>query len=79
VRCFGENGDGQLGNGTNNDSADPVQVLGLSNAASLAVGNHHSCAVTRDERIVCWGTNAYGQLGTGNSTDSNQPLAVQGL
>jgi alpha-tubulin suppressor-like RCC1 family protein len=49
VQCWGENGDGQLGNARTNDSPVPVTVTGITGGASgdataIATGSKHSCA-----------------------------------
>ncbi len=36
----------QLGNGTNNHSSVPVQVLNLSNSVAIAGGGYHSLAIS---------------------------------
>jgi len=79
VLCWGDNQEGQLGNGRNVTSATPVFVSGLSNAASVSVGDVHACAVTADGQVLCWGDNQFGQLGNGTTVDSNVPVAAVGL
>ncbi len=43
VTCWGSNGDGQLGDGTNSDSRRPVEVSGLIGATSVVGGYGHTC------------------------------------
>ena len=35
---------------------------------TLAVGGGHSCAVTKDKKVLCWGKDSMGQLGNGSIT-----------
>ena len=78
VVCWGSNTFGQLGDGTNNDSAAPVAVQGVSNAIAIAAGGAHSCALRADHTAVCWGDNFDGQLGDGTKVDSVTPVQVAG-
>ncbi|MEM9458593.1 MAG: hypothetical protein AAGF11_30740 [Myxococcota bacterium] len=69
LRCWGDNGDGQLGyDHTNNigDDADPalagdVDVGGT--VIGLALGNRHTCALLKDGSVKCWGSGGSGVLG----------------
>ncbi|RYE42381.1 MAG: IPTL-CTERM sorting domain-containing protein [Hyphomicrobiales bacterium] len=80
VQCWGNNGNGQLGNGSLNNSSSPVAVSGLgSGVASLAAGFAHTCALTNAGSVQCWGNNGYGQLGNDPTTDSRTPVPVSGL
>ncbi|MFA4973687.1 MAG: hypothetical protein WC683_13840 [bacterium] len=77
VMCWGENTWGQLGNGTCDDSATPVSVVGLSSGVkSVAVGDDHTCVVMTSGGVKCWGDNEYGQLGVWPASFSNTPVDV---
>lgn len=84
--CWGNNSDGELGNGASVDgvatviSAVPVKVVNVSQATNVSTGNYHSCAVLSTGKVQCWGYNGTGQLGNGQSgTDSRSsvPVAVK--
>src|SRR5882672_5723251 len=63
VRCWGMNDRGQLGDGTQTDSATPVVVAGITGAAAVTGGGYHTCARFPDGTLQCWGRNDAGQLG----------------
>ncbi|WP_147443420.1 kelch-like protein [Corallococcus sp. AB011P] len=79
--AWGDNGYGQLGDGTTTQRLTPVpvQVQGLTGVAALATGYNHSLAVKQDGTVWAWGSNAYGQLGDGTTTQRLTPVQVQGL
>ncbi len=80
VRCWGENGNGQLGNGSTVRSTTPVNVEGLtSGVRAIATGNKHACAVKNDFTVFCWGDNSKGQLGDGTTVQRNRPVQVSGI
>jgi alpha-tubulin suppressor-like RCC1 family protein len=80
VKCWGNNHDGQLGDGTVTDHGRPVDVSGLTaGVKAIATGWRHSCAVTSVGRVVCWGNNHDGQLGDGTRADRKKPEDVVGL
>jgi alpha-tubulin suppressor-like RCC1 family protein len=77
VMCWGENEDGQLGDGTTILKNAPVDVLGLGGAVdAVSAGYNHTCTVTSGGRIQCWGNNAFGQLGDGTQTSRNTAMEV---
>jgi alpha-tubulin suppressor-like RCC1 family protein len=80
MQCWGNNANGQLGDGGTVRSTTPVTVTGLSGSATApAAGSNHSCALTSTGAVQCWGYNASGQLGNGNTTSSTSPVTVTGL
>ena len=79
VECWGQNLQGQLGDGTNVDSATPVQVAGVTDAVAISGGAHHTCAVLGDGSVVCWGLGEDGRLGDGGTTSAASPVTVARL
>jgi len=80
VLCWGGNGWGQLGDGTDTRWQYPVEVSGLSSGVMhVTAGTYHSCALTTAGAVKCWGNNGYGQLGDGTLEDRWIPVDVVGL
>jgi len=79
VKCWGENGKGQLGLGDTNDRGDasgemgdalPAVSLGAGRTAvAITAGAEHACALLDDASAKCWGENFLGQLGLGDTND----------
>ena len=77
VFAFGDNGDGQLGNGTTTASlTTPVYVPGIPEAVSIAAGDNHSLALASDGSVWSWGSNNTGQVGDGTTVDRLSPVKV---
>jgi alpha-tubulin suppressor-like RCC1 family protein len=80
VKCWGYNGDGQLGNGDRMSSEVAVAVLGLDHALAVAVSATNTCALRSDHTVVCWGDNSAGQIGNGETgEDVLTPTPVAGI
>lgn len=75
VWAWGENGSGQLGDGTAVDRAAPVQIPSLTGARDIALGADFSLALMADGTVRSWGANASGQLGIGTTTPRLAPAA----
>jgi alpha-tubulin suppressor-like RCC1 family protein len=78
VKCWGYNGQGQLGLGDTrkrgNDSGEmgenlPAVDLGTGRSAmAISAGGYHTCAILDDKSVKCWGSNNEGQLGLGDTS-----------
>ncbi|UED75879.1 RCC1 domain-containing protein [Brevibacillus sp. DP1.3A] len=80
VWAWGNNNYGQLGDGTKTNRFLPVQVKGLTDVVSVAVGNEQSFAIKKDGTVWAWGRNTQGRLGLGTNTMENMiPAKVAGL
>jgi alpha-tubulin suppressor-like RCC1 family protein len=79
--CWGENTDGELGNGSTVASLTPVAVdksgvLAGKRLVRIETDNHHTCALDDAGAAYCWGLNSEGQLGDGSTTSSTTAVAV---
>lgn len=78
VRCWGQNADGELGDGTTTNRHRPVVVSNpagtgpLTGAVQVAAGGRRTCALLQDGTVTCWGLND-GLVGTGSS----EPIATR--
>ncbi|MEE2677553.1 MAG: chromosome condensation regulator RCC1 [Myxococcota bacterium] len=75
LQCWGENLDGQLGDGTTTDRSSPGTVGGLGGAVSqVDLGHFHACAKLATGAGFCWGDNTLGQLGDGSLSSASTPV-----
>ena len=80
VRCWGYNGNNELGDGTTTNRLTPSTVSGLtSGVAAITAGADHGCALAASGAVRCWGGNWNAQLGDGTTTNRSTPTAVSGL
>ena len=79
ARCWGYNGNGALGDGTQTQSTIPVTVAGsLTTWTRITAGGFFSCGSTTSF-TQCWGDNGSGQLGSNEATGfSLTPVLVVG-
>ncbi len=83
VWTLGNNQDGQLGNGTNENRNTPGKVCidentELTNVVKIAVGTDHVLALTKEGKVYSWGQNSNGQLGVNDTTSSPYAKVVLG-
>ena len=91
VKCWGNNGRGQLGAFATIDSntqriGDSAGEMGSSlpflnfgtgrTAVQVSVGKLHACAVLDNADLMCWGEGDNGRLGYGNTSDLSTPSGV---
>src|ERR1035438_7848891 len=80
--CWGDNGSGQLGNGSTVGSSVPVAVdtsgvLAGQALTQITAGDASTCALDAAGAAYCWGNNGSGQLGDGGTvSNSSVPVAV---
>jgi alpha-tubulin suppressor-like RCC1 family protein len=79
VLAWGDNGFGQLGDGTRHSSSIPVRVRfpAGTKVTAVGVGSLHNLALTSAGQVLAWGSNVFGQLGNGSTTGSDTPVRVK--
>ncbi len=78
LMCWGSNEFGQLGERSTTDRPTPVPGPSID-AASVAGGAGHACAVDRGGAVWCWGDNRSGQVGDGGIPYASSPVAYSGI
>lgn len=80
IWCWGYNGRGQLGNGTQNQSTVPVRATTPLGRVfnKVVAGGQHVCALAVEGDAWCWGWGVSGLLGNGDSNGRLIPTAVSG-
>ena len=81
--CWGNNRNGQLGDGTTTVRLQPTMVAGVGDSVAVATSRSQdygfSCTVRSGGSVLCWGYNGNGQLGNGALTSSLTPVPVSGV
>lgn len=70
---WGENGSGQLGDGSTTSESTPFKVP-IDGAIAVAAGACHTLAVLEDGSCWAWGANGHGQLGDGTTDQRSSPV-----
>jgi alpha-tubulin suppressor-like RCC1 family protein len=75
MMCWGQNSDGQLGDGTmDNIRTTPVSVQGLPSAVTaMTLGALHTCVLLENATVWCWGHNSVGEIGIGSDEPEQRP------
>lgn len=80
VWSWGENTNGELGDGTVLNRSLPTLAIGLANVTSISAGNNHMLALTTGGDVYAWGANDDGQLASNRSARLEvRPLKVSAL
>lgn len=79
VVAWGDNADGQLGDGALMVNSVAATVAGLNGVTQISAGVYHSLALKNDGTVWAWGSGGDGQLGTGRNIDVSNPVAVPSL
>jgi len=77
IECWGSNGYGQIGGGSNSYEPVPVNYIAGTWGYLLNGGSgRHMCAIKIDGTLWCWGWNESGQLGNNSTTNAPTPVQV---
>jgi alpha-tubulin suppressor-like RCC1 family protein len=77
VSAWGDNSNGQLGDGSTVEHHTPAPVKGLERVRKVAGGSGHAVALLEDGTALAWGRNAFGQLGDGTMENQSLPVEVK--
>ena len=77
VFSWGNNSNGQLGDGTLSERNIPVNIEGLEDIIDIGSGWQHGLALKSDWTVWAWGDNRFGQLGDGTFKDRKTPVPVK--
>jgi alpha-tubulin suppressor-like RCC1 family protein len=75
VHAWGNNGSGQVGNGSYTSFNLPVMQANLLAITAVAAGIAHSVALNTMGKVYTWGWSANGQLGTSTVTNTGTPVS----
>jgi alpha-tubulin suppressor-like RCC1 family protein len=77
--AWGDNTDGELGDGTHTNRELPVEVKAPKNtkAVRIAAGAFYSLARTSTGALLSWGAGSTGVLGDGTFNNSDRPVHVK--
>ncbi len=79
IWAWGDNDDGQLGDGTLQDRQVPIPLRGQNTGWDyVSAGGDHSLAIKEDGSLWAWGDNFYGQFGNGTQDGVVIPIQVSG-
>lgn len=74
--AWGDNGYGQLGDGTTASKNTPTQIGSANNWESISASGGFTVAIKTDGTLWAWGNNTFGQLGDGTTTNRTTPTRI---
>jgi alpha-tubulin suppressor-like RCC1 family protein len=79
AQCWGNGGNGAIGNGLFQDALSPADVNGGYRFLELASSGSSDfvCGIATGGRAYCWGWGEFGQLGNGAFLSCSEPVLVR--
>lgn len=74
--AWGDNGYGQLGDGTTISKNTPTQIGSANNWESISASGGFTVAIKTNGTLWAWGNNTFGQLGDGTTTNRTTPTQI---
>lgn len=74
--AWGKNNDNQLGDGTNINRNNPVQIGTATDWKKVFASEKYSVAIKTDGSLWAWGNNLFGYLGDGTTTNRTIPTKI---
>ncbi|MBI5207049.1 MAG: Ig-like domain-containing protein, partial [Candidatus Firestonebacteria bacterium] len=74
--AWGDNGYGQIGDGSINSKNIPTKIGSDNNWKAITAGSHHNIAIKSNGNLFAWGYNADGELGDNTFENRNMPTLI---
>jgi len=79
VWCWGNNGQGQLGNNSVVSRRTPIAILGQQKTfCTVSAGRFYSLGIDKNGQVWAWGQGASGQLGNNQQVNRCTPVSIVG-
>jgi alpha-tubulin suppressor-like RCC1 family protein len=77
--AWGNNANGEIGNGTDFLYGSPVQIGSLTNWKQVVCGYAHTVGIKTNGTLWAWGDNTFGPLGNNTRTSYSSPIQIGSL
>ena len=85
VHAWGDNSNGQVGDGSNENRNTPICISDLDNSlkgrtiTNIYLDGYAKIALDNEGKVHAWGSNPFGQVGDGSNEDRNTPICISDL
>jgi alpha-tubulin suppressor-like RCC1 family protein len=77
---WGENGNGQFGDGSTTNQCTPVSIHGVKKTfCQISNGYYHTIGLDNYGQVWGWGNNLYGELGNNSNIPQCTPISILGV